>query len=42
MARFYFTYGTEGQPFYQYDPAKYAERVWERMKWDGEVADPDE
>lgn len=27
---------------YQYDPAKYAERVRERMKWDGEVLEPDE
>lgn len=27
---------------YQYDPAKYAERVRERMKWDGEVVEPDE
>lgn len=27
---------------YQYAPAKYAERVRERMKWDGEVVEPDE
>ncbi len=27
---------------YQYDPAKYAERVRERMKWDGEAVDTDE
>lgn len=27
---------------YQYDPAKYAERVRERMKWDGEAVEPDE
>lgn len=27
---------------YQYDPAKYAERVRERMKWDGEAVDSDE
>lgn len=27
---------------YQYDPQKYADRVRERMKWDGEVVEPDE
>lgn len=27
---------------YQYDPMKYANRVRERMKWDGEVVEPDE
>ena len=27
---------------YQYDPAKYAERVRERMKWDGEAVETDE
>ena len=27
---------------YRYDPQRYAERVRERMKWDSEVAEPDE